>query len=196
MELKRGWWKKRGGGYAFVVVFRDGWWHGLDSDLTSDTWLPDGRYTDSKQPRGDGLITYCGDGPEPVEPVQLCIGWWEREDGSTAQFISTELEDGEAVWIDTGGNRYNCNGTPRWETAITDHNIVKRRPDMVPDPRKTDPRDAEIERLKAENAKLSEKLATSVNESRKFRDMADYHAKKAAELKNQIDNLRRLLGDH
>ena len=117
MELKRGWWKKRGGGYAFVVVFRDSWWHGLDSDLTSDTWLPDGRYTDSKQPRGDDLITYCGDGPVPVEP--------------------------------------------------------EKQPD---------PRDAEIERLTAAVDQLAYDNLQLIGMK--------------ANLKNELDNLRRLIGDH
>ena len=131
MELKRGWWKKRGGGYAFVVVFRDGWWHGLDSDLTSDTWLPDGRYTDSKQPRGDDLITYCGDGPEPVEP--------------------------------------------------------EKQPD---------PRDAEIERLKAENEKLLNAINSQSSEINRLLTKCQRLDVKLATIKTEYNNLARIIGDH
>jgi hypothetical protein len=176
MELKRGWWKEQNGGYAYVVVFRDGWWHGLDSDLEGCTWLGDGRWDDEENGFGYDLTdTYCGDGPEPVEPVQLGLGWWERMDGGLEQIIE-DRNDGPFRWANKFGSRWNDKG--QFSRVLFDYSdthsldIVRRRPDLdakeALQAAKPDPRYAVIDCLKAENAKL----------------------------KNDWDNLKRIIDDH
>ncbi len=73
MELKRGWWKQNDGGHSFLAGELNGVWYGVDSDHELNSWNADADGLSSQAYDIPGFTLtgiYCGDGPEPVEPVQ------------------------------------------------------------------------------------------------------------------------------
>lgn len=132
--------------------------------------------------------------------MELKRGWWNLPTCEIVRLVG-----------ELGGSWYGHEGdysVRRWvsgELADTFANAtyLGDGPEPVEPGQQPDPRDAEIKRLKAENADLSKKIVTAGYESKTFRNMADYHANqaiiaeaKASVLKNECDNLRRLIGDH
>ena len=152
MQLKRGWWKEVGGGYAFLVGEHNGRWYGVNSKGASTSWDSNGIAEFNNDDIDDDLFTYCGDGPEPVEPVQLCLGWWERRDGYTTKIVKNR-NDGRFRWEASSGGRYDDEGmlSSSNPSKTLPSSLIKRRPDLdakEAEQAKPDPRDAEIERLK------------------------------------------------
>ena len=68
MELKRGWWKQNDGDYSFLIGELIGIWYGRSTSDSEISGWDNGQtvYGDADNLTG----IYCGDGPEPVEPVQ------------------------------------------------------------------------------------------------------------------------------
>jgi hypothetical protein len=149
MELKRGWWKR--GEWAILLVGEhNGKWYGLSSTGEAYTWST----AFLAEELIDGSHTYCGDGPKPVEPVWLGIGWWEKKNGNATKIVK-DHNDGRFRWADLNGNRYDNEGMLSLLSPSKEHSttLVKRRPDLdakeaAEQAAKPDPRDAEIDRLK------------------------------------------------
>ena len=177
MELKRGWWK-RDGEIIYLAGEKGGLWYGSSNRGYCACW--------SNSLANNA--TYCGDGREPVEPpapVQLCLGWWENGCCGVVHIVE-DKNDGPYRWVDHLGYRYNDQGKfSRFGSGPSGNDLIKRRPDLdakEAEEKQPDPRDAEIERLKERVEQLA------------YENMQLIGMK--AELKNQLNNLRRLIGDH
>lgn len=196
MQLKRGWWKQRNGEYAFLAGEHNGRWYGVNSKGASRSWDSNGIAEFNNDDIDDDLFTYCGDGPKPVEPVQLCLGWWERADGSTTKFVgpSPEVSGGRTyeVWRDSEGNRYNADGSPFWATTSKGYTIAKRRPDLdakEAEQNKPDPRDAEIAKLTMDICSLTVRVDNQ-------KSVIDRLNSRLATIQTEYNNLARIIGDH
>jgi hypothetical protein len=197
MELKRGWWKC-GDVSVLLVGEHNGKWYGLDENRKASAW------STNFMTAFVWNYTYCGDGPEPVEPVQLGLGWWERMDGGLEQIIE-DRNDGPFRWANRFGSRWNDKG--QFSRVLFDYSdthsldIVRRRPDLdakeaAEQAAKPDPRDAEIERWKTENAILHLRINQLKDECRHFASKANSAENENDLLKNERNDLRRILGDH
>lgn len=140
MQLKRGWWRTDIGDEAFVVGEHNGIWYGV-LNMFASSWYLDGQGTDSDTQNLVG--PYLGDGPEPVEPVQVCLGWWERRDGDVENIVQNTGHP-SYPWASARDLTFADDGK-NVKGRDSQSDLVKRRPDL--DQPKPDAKDAEIERL-------------------------------------------------
>jgi len=216
MKLKRGWWKLSSGWMVRLAGELDGDWCGLSGQGCIAKWP-----ADVIELAFDNA-TYCGDGPEPVEPVQLCLGWWERRDGYTTKIVKNR-NDGRFRWEASSGGRYDDEGmlSSSNPSKTLPSSLVKRRPDLdakEAEQAKPDPRDAEIERLKGEVIHLTgfkqaylalpnktELIQNKEDRAAKYlgrhwadtmEDIIEHLTEDNAKLKNDLENIKRIIGDH
>lgn len=195
MQLKRGWWKQRNGEYAFLAGEHNGRWYGVNSKGASTSWDSNGIAEFNNDDIDDDLFTYCGDGPEPVEPVQLCLGWWECRNGSTTKIVKNR-NDGRFRWEASSGGRYDDEGmlSSSNPSKTLPSSLIKRRPDLdakeaAAQQAQPDPRDAEIAKLTMDNRSLTVRVDNQ-------RLVIDRLNSRLATIQTEYNNLARIIGDH
>ena len=131
--------------------------------------------------------------------MELKRGWWKLKNGAGYAYLAGEFK-GDWYGSHKGhGLKWEHEGSSiSLDCQIRDLGNIYcgDGPEPVEPEKQPDPRDAEIERLKAENEKLLNAINSQSSEINRLLTKCQRLDVKLATIKTEYNNLARIIGDH